>query len=162
MVPLLAPPLVSSRVSSGLLVLRAVAGLAFMFHGYGKIQSPFTWMGPDANVPGVFQALAAVAEFCGGLGWILGLLTPIASFGLACTMAVATWTHASLRGDPFVASAPGAGSFEPALVYFCTALLFLLAGPGRYSVDQALFGHRTSERTSGRDVGRGIPAPDMR
>ena len=38
----------SARVSGGLLVLRLVVGLAFLFHGHGKIQHPFGWMGLDA------------------------------------------------------------------------------------------------------------------
>jgi len=31
----------SARVSAGLLIVRLVAGLAFAFHGYGKIQNLF-------------------------------------------------------------------------------------------------------------------------
>lgn len=89
MIRLLKAPRLSARASAGLLALRLAAGLAFMYHGYGKIQNPFGWMGPDAGIPGVFQALAALSEFGGGLAWMLGLLTPLASFGLACTMAVA-------------------------------------------------------------------------
>jgi putative oxidoreductase len=123
----------------GLLVLRVVAGAAFMFHGWGKIQNPTGWMGENANVPGVLQALAAIAEFGGGLAWILGALTPLASFGLICTMAVAAYMHAFVLKDPFVAKGPGKGSYELAAVYFCVALLFLLAGPGRFSLDQCLF-----------------------
>jgi putative oxidoreductase len=129
----------SSRVSVGLLLLRLIVGLAFMHHGYGKIQKPFGWMGPDAAIPGAFQALAAVSEFVGGLAWMLGLLTPLASFGLACTMTVAVWTHAVVRHDPFVA-AKGGGSYELASVYLCVALLLLLAGPGRFSLDGLFFG----------------------
>ncbi|PWB78822.1 MAG: DoxX family protein, partial [Holophagae bacterium] len=71
-----------------LLLVRVVAGFAFMLHGWGKIQNAFGWMGPDAFAPGIFQALAALSEFGGGLAWILGLLTPLASLGIACTMAV--------------------------------------------------------------------------
>lgn len=129
------------RASAGLLILRVVCGLAFMLHGKGKIAAPFSWMGPDAGTPGVLQALAAFSEFGGGLAWILGLLTPLASFGLACTMAVATHFHAVVRGDPFVPSGPG-GSYELALVFFCVSLLLILAGPGRFSADRALFGER--------------------
>ena len=138
----------SPGVSTGLLLLRLVVGLAFMFHGYGKIQSPFGWMGPDAKVPGFFQMLAAVSEFGGGLAWMLGLLTPLASFGLACTMAVAAWTHAVVLGDPFVAQGPGGGSYELASVYLAIAILLLLAGPGRFSMDRLLFGEKTSAATA--------------
>jgi putative oxidoreductase len=128
----------SSRVSSGLILLRLVAGLAFMHHGYTKIQNPFGWMGPNSDIPGVFQALAALSEFGGGLAWILGMLMPLACFGIACTMGVALWTHAMVRHDPFVAKG-GGPAYELASVYFCVAILFLLAGPGRFALDTLLF-----------------------
>lgn len=124
-----------------LLLIRLVAGLAFSMHGWPKIQNPFGWMGPEAFVPGVFQALAAVSEFGGGIAWILGLLTPLASAGIACTMTVAFWTHAVMRGDPFVAMTAGPTS-ELAAVYLCLALLLLALGPGRFSIDRRLFGAR--------------------
>ena len=140
------PLRVSLRVSIGLLILRLVAGMAFIFHGYGKITKPFGWMPADAGVPGILQALAALSEFGGGLAWMLGLLTPLASFGLACTMAVAVWTHAVVMGDPFVAKGPGAGSYEFAAIYLCVAILLLLGGPGRFSLDRAVFGKKTADR----------------
>lgn len=112
-----------------------------MHHGWGKIQNPFEWMGDNASIPGFFQALAALSEFGGGLAWALGLLTPLASFGLACTMAVAVYMHAMVFHDPFVAQGPG-GSYEPAAVYLCVSLLFILAGPGRFSFDWKIFGER--------------------
>lgn len=142
MIRLFKPPRLSAGLSAGLLVLRLMAGLAFVFHGYGKIQNPFGWMGPDAGIPGVFQALAAVSEFGGGLTWMLGMLTPLASFGLACTMTVAVWTHAAVLHDPFVALR-GGPSWEPAGVYLCVAVLLLLAGPGRFSADRIVFGEKT-------------------
>ena len=43
------PLRLSPRVSAGLLILRLVAGLAFVFHGYGKITKPFAWMPPEAG-----------------------------------------------------------------------------------------------------------------
>ncbi|MCW8983854.1 MAG: DoxX family protein [Thermoanaerobaculales bacterium] len=125
-----------------LLLLRFVAGLAFMFHGWGKIQNPFGWMGPDAPVPGIFQALAALSEFGGGLAWIIGLLTPLASLGIAITMAAAFSMHAFINGDPFVST--GGPSYELASLYFCIAVLLIAFGPGRFSIDKTIFGPRTS------------------
>lgn len=127
---------VPERTSYGLLVLRLIAGLAFIFHGWGKIQSPFSWMPPEAGVPSFLQFLAALSEFGGGICWILGLLTPLASLGILCTMAVAAYMHAIVRGDPFVG--PG-GSYELATVYIAVALLLILAGPGRFSLDKKIF-----------------------
>ncbi|WP_437299798.1 DoxX family protein [Sorangium sp. So ce426] len=123
--------------SVGLLALRVVIGAAFMFHGWGKIQAPFSWMPAGAPIPGFLQALAALSEFGGGLAWILGLLTPVASLGLAVTMAVAVAFHVS-SGDPFVAM--GGPSWEAAAVYLGISLALLLVGPGRLSVDAAVFG----------------------
>jgi putative oxidoreductase len=75
----------------------------------------------------------------GGLTWIVGALTPLFSFGILCTMAVATHLHAVVLKDPFVGKD---GSYELALLYFFIALLFLLVGPGRFSVDRILFGRK--------------------
>ena len=138
---LLAVPAHPTFVDGALLLLRVIAGAAFMFHGWMKIQNPFGWMGPEGFAPAPFQALAAMSEFGGGLGWILGLLTPIASLGILCTMMVAMFTHLILRGDPFV-SATGGPAAELASVYFAIALLLIALGPGRYSLDRAIFGNR--------------------
>lgn len=42
-----------------------LAGLAFMFHGYGKIQNPFGWMGPNAGVPGVYLCVSVLLLLAG-------------------------------------------------------------------------------------------------
>lgn len=132
-----------SRVSAALLALRLIVGIAFITHGAGKIVNPFGWMGPDAPVPGFFQALAALSEFGGGIALIFGLLTPLASLGLISTMVVAVLVHVG-KGDGFV------GGYELASVYLIAAIALLLAGPGRFSVDFAIT--RTKSRAIiGRD-----------
>lgn len=135
------PLALTNSASFALLFLRIVAGLAFMLHGWGKIQHPFTWMGPEAVVPHFFQAAAALSEFVGGFLWIVGLFTPLASLGIACTMSFATWTHAVILHDPFVSKGSG-GSYELALVFVGVALVLILVGPGRFSIDNAVFGER--------------------
>ena len=57
----------SHRASVALLLVRLVMGVAFILHGWPKIQAPLAWMGPDAPVPAALQLAAAVAEFGGGL-----------------------------------------------------------------------------------------------
>lgn len=130
--------------SMALLILRLIVGLAFVLHGSGKIQAPFGWMpagGPMA-IPPFLQFLAAVAEFGGGIALILGLLTPLASLGLACVMSVAVYMHMIVRHDPFVSSTGGM-SYEPALGYLGIAILFLAMGPGKFSFDRFIFKERS-------------------
>lgn len=134
--------IVHSKCSStALLILRLIAGTAFIFHGWGKIQAPFSWMPPEAPVPGILQFLAAISEFGGGLAWVLGLFMPLASFGLISTMGVAVFMHAVVMKDPFV-NMTGGSSFEPALGYLGIAILFFVIGPGKYSLDAKIFGER--------------------
>jgi putative oxidoreductase len=136
--------------SVGLLLLRLVMGAAFLFHGWPKIQNPLAWMGPEATMPGVLQALAALAEFGGGMALIVGLLTRLASLGIAMNMVVALAIVHLPNGDPFVGK-PGGRSYELAAAYLACALLFLLLGPGRFSLDALLFGNAaaTAPRESG-------------
>lgn len=133
------------RVSFGLLVLRVVVGAAFMFHGWPKIQNAMEWMGADAPVPAPLQAAAATAEFVGGAALVFGLLTRLFALLLVITMAVAAGMVHIPAGDPFVSST-GDASWELAAVYLASSLLFLLAGPGRFSLDALLFGSRSLER----------------
>ena len=132
----------SNLQATALLLLRLIVGIAFIIHGWGKIQSPFGWMPPEAGVPGVLQFLAAISEFGGGIALIIGLLTRLASLGLAFTMLIATLMHALVKGDPFV-SMTGGSSFEPALGYLGMAILFIAMGPGKFALDKMIFGQKT-------------------
>jgi putative oxidoreductase len=129
--------------SSALFLVRLIVGAAFVFHGWGKIQHPFGWMPPQApiSIPGFFQFLAALSEFGGGIAWMLGLLTPIASLGIGFTMTVAVYMHLIVRHDPFV-NPTGGLSYEPALVYWGISILTLALGPGKFSLDAKVFGER--------------------
>jgi putative oxidoreductase len=129
----------SNFQSWALLILRLIVGIAFFIHGTGKIHTPFNWMPTQMlAVPAVFQFLAAIAEFAGGIALILGILTPLACFGILATMSVATYMHMMIRHDPFV-NLSGGMSYEPALVYWGIAILFIAMGPGKYSLDHLIF-----------------------
>ncbi len=130
-----------ASVDFALLLIRLVCGYAFILHGWEKIQNPMGWMGPDSPIPSVFQALAAISEFVGGIALILGFVTRLASLGLLITMLVAVYVHAAQMGDPFV-NPKGAGSYELPAVYLCIMVLLLAAGAGGFSLDKALFGTR--------------------
>ena len=145
-------PAVRGPGAVGLLLLRLVMGAAFILHGWPKIQHAFTWMdrpGVPAPVPSLFQALAAVSEFGGGIALIVGLLTPLAALGLACTMAVAIGMVHLPQGHAFVGQ-PGKPSFELAAGYLATVLMLLTTGPGTLSLDALLFGRR-----------RKVPEPEL-
>ena len=127
--------------SLGLLLLRVVMGTAFMLHGWPKVQNATGWMGPDAPVPGYLQAFAAGAEFGGGFLLILGLLTTVASLAIGAVMVVAITNVHLQQGHPFV-NTTGGPSYELAAIYLTCAILLILVGPGRFSLDAMVFGER--------------------
>jgi putative oxidoreductase len=126
-----------------ILVLRLALGAAMMYHGSQKLFGLFGGMGYEATlaafqerngIPPLFGWLAIIAEFFGWLGLVLGLLTRVAAFGVACTMAVAAYFHIS-RGDE-------AARVELPTAFFAMALAIMLAGAGHYSLDKVFFGRR--------------------
>lgn len=129
-------------VDAGLLALRVLAGVALaLAHGIGKLPPSARFVGGVAEmgfpVPGLFAWAAGLSEFAGGLLLALGLLTRPAAFVILVTMAVAAFIRQA--GDPF-------GDRELALLYGSVALLYLLAGPGRLSLDAALVRRLTRVR----------------
>jgi putative oxidoreductase len=82
--------------------------------------------------PEVWGFLAALAEFGGGLLLALGLWFRLACLGLLVTMIMATVMHLT-KGDGFSGYAH---ALESAFVF----LGLLFAGPGRYSLDERLYG----------------------
>ncbi len=130
------PPILSNRVSVGILVFRVFTGIAMMIHGIPKIQDPFSWMPPTAGVPALFQFLAAIAEFGGGVALVLGLVTPIACLGIIATMGTAIMMVHVPHGDAWIAKGK---SFELAGCYLLAAVMLLFSGPGRFSLDACLF-----------------------
>jgi putative oxidoreductase len=135
---LFSPPTAGSRGTDlGLLFLRVIGGLALALgHGLGKLppSEGFTGRVGDMGFPApeLFAWLATTAEFGGGLLLALGLLTrPAALLVCGQMVVVALLAHA---GDPF-------GDREKAVLIGAIALMCLLAGSGRYSLD-ALFRRR--------------------
>ena len=81
-----------------LMVLRLVLGVVFFAHGSQKMLGWFGGYGfkgtmgfftQTAHIPAVFAFLAIAAEFFGGWGLLLGLLTRIAALGITVNMLVA-------------------------------------------------------------------------
>ncbi len=130
---------VGGKGGLALLLLRLVAGAAFILHGWPMIQHAFSWMGPNASIPAFLQGIAAFAEFAGGLALVVGLLTRPAAFGIWCVMNVALFFVHIPKGDPFVSM--GGPSYELAAVYWVIMMALMLRGPGLFSLD-GVFGRR--------------------
>ena len=137
--------LADGKTLAALTALRIVVGGVMAAHGFQKLMDPshsvqgFTQMGLPA--PEFMVYLAIAGELLGGLGLVVGLLTPIAAFGVACTMLVAVgWVH--LKNGLFAAN----GGFEYPLILLMCALWFMAAGAGPYSLDALIRAARGSGR----------------
>lgn len=125
----------NSQIDIGLTILRLVVGAIFVAHGSQKlfvfgfagVTGAFGQMGvPMAGLLGPFVALV---EFFGGLALITGLLTRLASLGLASTMIVAI-SLVHLKAGFF-----NPGGIEFPLSLLGSTLMLAVTGAGRYSLD---------------------------
>lgn len=115
----------------GLLFLRIFAGLAMAFsHGWGKIPPSEKFIAGVAKLgfpaPDFFAWAAGLSEFAGGILIAIGLFTRPSSFFLAITMFVAAFGKHG---------AEAFGAQEKALLYAVLAILLVIQGPGKYSLD---------------------------
>ena len=114
-----------------LALFRVFVGLSMAFgHGIKKIPPSEGFIEHTGSLgfplPEFFAYSAGLAEFAGALLLAFGLFTRPGAFFVASTMFVAGFiNHAD---DPF-------GTAEKAYLYFAIALLFLVLGSGKYSID---------------------------
>jgi putative oxidoreductase len=125
----------------GLLILRAVVGLALAAHGSQKLFGVFGGHG-IRGTGGFFESIgfrpgpvmatfAGLCELAGGLGLAVGFLTPFAAAAIIAVMIAATFTVHLDKG--FFAQD---GGFELPLINSAVAAGVAFTGPGRYSVDE--------------------------
>jgi len=123
----------------GLLVARVVLGVIFIAHGYQKlfVMGVETVAGFFARIgipaPGLFAWVVTLWELLGGLAVLVGVLTRWAALGLAVIMVVATLT---VKLEVGLIAPPGRGTgYELDLALLALALMLVLAGPGKLSVE---------------------------
>lgn len=135
---------------AGLILRLALAAVIFP-HGAQKLLGWFGGYGfkgtmkyfTDSGIPAVLALLAIATEFLGPLGLIVGLLTRVAAFGIACVMLVAIitvhWPHGFFMN--WFGNQKGEG-FEYHLLALGIAITLIIVGGGLWSLDGALAGAR--------------------
>ena len=126
------------------LVLRVPVGIILMAHGSQKLFGLFggyglegtgQWMDSLGMHPGYLMALmAGSAEFFGGMGLLLGLLTRVAGAGTAFTMVVAILS-VHIGNGLFMDN----NGWEYALSLLAVTVALVIQGGGRFSLDHAIY-----------------------
>jgi putative oxidoreductase len=144
------------------LVMRLTLGVVFFPHGAQKLLGWFGGPGASATIQGftkmgmppALTVLIMAAELGGAVLLILGFLTRLAAFGIACVMAGAIFlVHAKVGFFMNWAGTQKGEGLEYHLLALGLAIALLVKGGGALSVDRAL---------SGEDRGAvAMPAPRM-
>jgi putative oxidoreductase len=132
-------PDVGPRVSTALLLIRIATGIGFMMHGNPKLAAPMSWDDHYAllsGIPPILQLIITVAENLGGLLLVFGFLTPLWAFIYICDMLVVICAIKVPQGLPYVGT--GGKSWEIEAHLLLAAIVLLICGPGRFSVDAAI------------------------
>ncbi|MBW8447990.1 MAG: DoxX family protein [Arenimonas sp.] len=116
-------------------LLRVVAGLLLVTHGYSKIVNPFGAVGMVESLgfyPGVFWSpLLAATEFFGGILVAIGLFTRPAAFAAAIVLLVTVYFHGIVKAE-------GLGGAEKSILWTAIFLFFAIRGGNRHSLDARL------------------------
>lgn len=136
----------ASLGTAALTILRVTVGIVMVSHGWKKLTDmqatvdSFAGMGMPA--PDVMVWFAVAGEFLGGLGLLVGALTPLAGLGVMAVMLTAILVvHA---GNGLFAEN---GGFEYPLVLLMAAFYFVVRGAGPVSVDALVRRGRASRHT---------------
>lgn len=133
--------------------MRLALGLVMFPHGAQKVLGLFGGYGANATIqffskmgmPPWLTVLVMAAEFGGSILLILGFLTRIAAFGIACVMAGAWITvHAKVGFFMNWAGTQKGEGFEYHILALGLAVALMITGGGALSVDGAIAGNRMS------------------
>jgi putative oxidoreductase len=131
-----------------LTIARLVLGVTFFMHGAQKMLGWFGGYGFHATmgtfthylgIPAPLAFLAICAEFFGGLGLLVGLLSRVAALGIIVNMlvAIATVHHVNGFFMNWTGQQKGEG-FEFHLLAIALAIVVLIKGSGAVSIDRAI------------------------
>lgn len=140
--------LITTDHSYATAILRLALGTVFFAHGAQKMLGWFGGYGfsgtmgfftGSLHIPPPLAFLAIAAEFFGGLGLILGLLTRVAAAGIAVNMLVAIFmVHRSYGFFMNWSGTQKGEGFEFHLLVLAITLALMILGGGAASVDGAL------------------------
>jgi len=132
------------------LIIRLMLGIVFFAHGAQKALGLFGGYGfsgtmgfftGQLHVPAPLAFLVIIAEFPGCLALIVGFLTRLVAFGLACDMLGAIFMVHLPNGFFMNWSGKQAGEgFEYHLLVIAMCIALVIAGSGKWSVDRAIAG----------------------
>lgn len=113
-------------------ILRVVAGVLLVTHGFGKISNPFGAVGMVESLgfyPGAFWSpLLAATEFFGGILIAIGLFTRPAAFAAMIVLLVTVYFHGIVKAE-------GLGGAEKSILWAAIFLFFAVRGGNAHSVD---------------------------
>lgn len=115
-------------------ILRLAIGSAFMIHGYPKLRSNEQgrgWM-KSMGLPTGLISFAGVVEFFGGLGLVLGILTPVIAFLAALWMLSTAWLSVTKIKKKY------AGGLEVDITLLLASLALTFLGGGTFSIDHLI------------------------
>ena len=145
--------LTKTNDSAAPLLARLTLGLVIFPHGAQKMLGWFGGYGFTGtmgfftgamHIPAVFGFLAIIAEFFGSLALIAGFFGRVAAFGIASVMVVAVATTHYANGFFMNWSGQQKGEgFEYHLLALGLALIVMIYGAGKASVDRAIAGKST-------------------
>jgi putative oxidoreductase len=124
-----------------LLALRIFFGLMLMTHGLEKlgnfIELSFTFPDPMGVGKTLSLSLVIFGELCCSLAFILGFLYRLCMIPMIIVMSTAF----------FYIHEGSIGNGELAFIYLIVLVLMYIAGPGKYSIDAAIYNRMYKEET---------------
>ena len=112
--------------------LRSALGVIFILHGVGKFNTGFAENLPNMGLPVEMQIPIALAELVPGILLIIGVLSRLSASLISIIMLGAIFM---IKG---ASSITGKEGVEFELILLASALVIMIAGPGRVSFAHAI------------------------